>query len=658
MKGQIDKEAVLWHNDFNVYPQKKNEYIFLNTVMEKEKDEMTLNPQNQTEKEENILLDGQSAPEDKKQGELEKNTEQSVAFALGEENLVENHTESKKTECAPCAENGEKQIEKTADSSKKFGGFFHKRSDEKESETHIQKDLIAQKSMAKSIGMNTLSKLKESLFSVLPVAVIVLIFALTPVTDFTSKEIVTFVVSAIMLILGIALFNVGADLAMTPMGEQVGAGLTKSKKLPLLLGVGFAMGVLITVAEPDLSVLAEQVKAVMNSTVLIVTVGVGVGLFLVIAISKIVFRKDLSSLLLFFYMVLFALTAIMFENGKGVFLPMAFDSGGVTTGPITVPFIMALGVGVALNSGGRNAKENSFGLIALCSIGPMLAVMALSLASKGDMTFTLPDYSIDANLGANFAPALGAVALEVLIALGLIVVFFAILQVTVLKLPKQKLLQIGIGILYTYVGLVVFLTSVKVGFMPIGFKLGAEIAEFSKPLLIVFAFVIGFVVVLAEPAVHVLNKQVEQITNGGVSKRSMLVALSLGVGLSIGLSVIRIIFGFSLLYYLIPGYLISLGLSFFVPRIYTAIAFDSGGVASGPLTSSFILPFAVGACAVLCGEQEVLNLAFGIVAMVAMTPLITIQLLGFRAVASAKVKEKIVMRRILDADDEQIINFM
>lgn len=650
--------------------------------MEKEKQEMTSNPQNQTEKEQDTLVDGRTALADEKQGELEKDTEQSVAFALDEDNLVESHTEIEKDECAPCAENasvkqeknasgnlgekqgeqvesnGEKQTGKAADYSKKFNGFFHKRSDEKESEVHIQKDLMAQKSMAKSIGMNTLSKLKESLFSVLPVAVIVLIFALTPVTDFTTKEIVAFVVSAIMLILGIALFNVGADLAMTPMGEQVGAGLTKSKKLPLLLGVGFAMGVLITVAEPDLSVLAEQVKAVMNSTVLIVTVGVGVGLFLVIAISKIVFRKDLSSLLLFFYMVLFALTAIMFEKGKGVFLPMAFDSGGVTTGPITVPFIMALGVGVALNSGGRNAKENSFGLIALCSIGPMLAVMALSLASKGDMSFTLPDYSIDANLGANFAPALGAVALEVLIALGLIVVFFAILQVTVLKLPKQKLLQIGIGILYTYVGLVVFLTSVKVGFMPIGFKLGAEIANFSKPLLIVFAFVIGFVVVLAEPAVHVLNKQVEQITNGAVSKRSMLVALSIGVGLSIGLSVIRIICGFSLLYYLIPGYLISLGLSFFVPKIYTAIAFDSGGVASGPLTSSFILPFAVGACAVLCGEQEVLSLAFGIVAMVAMTPLITIQLLGFRAVASAKVKDKIVMRRILDADDEQIINFM
>lgn len=512
--------------------------------------------------------------------------------------------------------------------------------------------------LIKSVGINTLAKLKEALVSVLPVVVIVLIFALTPITDFSKTEIVTFIVSSIFLILGIGLFNVGADMAMTPMGEHVGAGLTKSKKLPLLLGVGFIMGVFITVAEPDLSVLAEQVSAVMNNVVLIATVGVGVGLFLLIAIVKIVFRKSLSSLLMFFYMVLFAMASILIEQGKGIFIPLAFDSGGVTTGPITVPFIMALGVGVALNTGGRDAKENSFGLIALCSIGPMLAVMILSLLATGDMTYTLPDYSVEANLGANFAPALGSVALEVFIALGLIVVFFVILQATILKLPKQRIIQIATGIVYTYLGLVIFLTAVNVGFMPIGYKQGVEIAEYSKPLLIVFAFVIGFVVVLAEPAVHVLNKQVEEITNGAVSKRSMLLALSIGVGISIGLSIIRIIYGFSLLYYLIPGYLISLGLSFFVPKIYTAIAFDSGGVASGPLTSSFILPFAIGVCSALCGESEVLSLAFGIVAMVAMTPLITIQLLGFRAVASARVKEKIVMRRILDADDEQIIDFM
>ncbi|MBO4554970.1 MAG: DUF1538 family protein, partial [Clostridia bacterium] len=324
----------------------------------------------------------------------------------------------------------------------------------------------------------------------------------------------------------------------------------------------------------------------------------------------------------------------------------------------TVPFIMALGVGIALTIGGKNANENSFGLIALCSIGPIIAVIILSLASKGEVSYELPDYSIAANLGANFGLAIGHIVLEVTIALGLIVAFFFVLQFTVLKLPKTRIIQIIIGIVLTFLGLVIFLTAVKVGFMPIGFTLGKQMAERSKVAIVIIAFVVGMLVVLAEPAVRILNTQVEDITEGTVSKRSMLLALALGVGVSIALSVIRIIFGFSLLYYLIPGYIISLGLSFFVPKLYTAIAFDSGGVASGPLTSSFILPFAIGACVALNGADQVMENAFGIVAMVAMTPLITIQVLGFRAIAAAKVKEKVIMTRLLGADDEQIIDFM
>ncbi len=500
-------------------------------------------------------------------------------------------------------------------------------------------------------------KLRESFISVLPITVIVLILSFTPLAPLSGMERAVFGVSAIFLVLGIGLFNLGADLAMTPMGEQVGSGLTKSKKLIVLLSVCFVMGVLITVAEPDLSVLAGQVEAVMNSMLLIVTVGVGVGLFLVIAIIKIITRKSLSSMLMFFYMALFAVSAVLIESGKGSFLPLSFDSGGVTTGPITVPFIMALGVGIATTIGGKDASENSFGLIALCSIGPMLAVMILSLTANGELSYTLPDYSVGANLGSAFGAVLGGTVLEVLLALGLIVVFFAILQFTVLKLPKEKIIQIVIGIVYTFGGLVIFLTAVKVGFMPIGFKIGQELASYNEVLLVVFGLVLGMVVVLAEPAIHVLNKQVEQVTGGGVGKTEMLVALSVGVGLSIALSMIRIIFGFSLLYYLIPGYLISLGLSFFVPKLYTGIAFDSGGVASGPLTSSFILPMAIGACASLAGEGSVLSLAFGVVSLVAMIPLITIQVLGFKAIMSAKVRNRITMKRILSADDEQIIYF-
>ena len=503
-------------------------------------------------------------------------------------------------------------------------------------------------------------KLKEAFASVLPVTLIVLVLSFTPLVDFTTRELVIFAVSAVFLVIGIGLFNLGADLAMTPMGEHVGSGLTKSRKVLLLLSVCFMMGVLITVAEPDLSVLADQVKNAVEPLLLIVTVGIGVGLFLLLAIVKIVWKKDLSTIIIFFYMMLFMFGMLMLTFGKAEFVPLAFDSGGVTTGPITVPFIMALGVGVAGAIGGKQANENSFGLIALCSIGPIIALMGLVLFSKGDLTYQLVEssYSIEAFIGENFFPTVAGVAREVLVALGLIIVFFLALQFVALRLSRAKLAQMAFGICYTFVGLVIFLTAVKVGFMPIGFELGSALARIPR-ILVASGFVIGMVVVLAEPAVHVLNKQVEEITGGLVTKRSMLIALSVGVGISIGLSMLRIYYGFPLVYYLIPGYFVSLGLSFFVPKLYTAIAFDSGGVASGPLTSSFILPLAIGACSVIHdGGQSILSYAFGIVAMVAMTPLITIQVLGFKAIASKKIKNRMMMRRIQDADDEQIIDFV
>ena len=501
------------------------------------------------------------------------------------------------------------------------------------------------------------NKTKESLTSVLPVGIIVFILSLTPLVSLTGQELTGFGISALMLILGIALFNLGADLAMTPMGHFIGEGLTKSKKLSLLLAVCFLMGLLITVAEPDLSVLASQVNSIMNGTLLIAIVGIGVGLFLLLATLKIVLRIDLTSLLLFFYLVLFSLAALLYVSGKEALLPLSFDAGGVTTGPITVPFIMALGVGIAMTVGGRNANENSFGLIALCSIGPIIAVLILSIFSKGTLTYNIPDYSMETILeegvGTKLLDTMGEVAASLL----LIVAFFVILQLTVLKLPRKALISISFGIVFTFVGLVIFLTAVAVGFMPVGYKIGLSLAEYNPLLLTLFSFVIGFVVVLAEPAVHVLNQQVEEITNGQVTRRQMMTALSLGVGISICLSVIRIIYDFSLLYYLIPGYLLSLGLSFFVPKLYTAIAFDSGGVASGPLTSSFILPLAIGACVALNGETEVLSLAFGVVAMVAMTPLITIQALGFNAEVDRLRRRNKARRRLLKADDKQIIYF-
>ena len=500
-------------------------------------------------------------------------------------------------------------------------------------------------------------KLKESLVSVVPVSLLVFLLSITPWVDISKHELFVFAGAALLLVVGIGLFNLGADMAMTPMGQHIGEGLTKSKRLGILVSVCFVMGLLITVAEPDLSVLAGQVGAVMNGTLLVVTVGVGVGLFLLVAVLKIVFHRDLTGILLFFYMVLFCLAALLIDTGKGTFLPLSFDSGGVTTGPITVPFIMALGVGIALTVGGRNASENSFGLIALCSVGPIAAVLLLSLTASGDLSFAIPDYSMDTVLDKGFWSLFGEMALDVGKSLLLVVLFFFILQAAILKLPMTKIIQILFGILYTFIGLVLFLTAVAMGFMPVGFKIGTQLGETNPMMLIAFAFILGMVVVLAEPAVHVLNNQVEEITGGEVTKLQMMLALSIGVGVSIGLSVLRVYYGFSLLYYLIPGYLISLGLSFFVPKLYTAIAFDSGGVASGPLTSSFILPLVIGACCTLQGESTVLDFAFGVVSMVAMTPLITIQSLGFKSVLSVRRRESAAIRRILAAADDQIIYF-
>ena len=499
-----------------------------------------------------------------------------------------------------------------------------------------------------------LNKIKESLISVLPVTLIVIILNFTPFLNLSVREILIFSVSALFLILGIGFFTLGADVAMTPMGEHVGSGLTKTKKLSLLLIICFIMGLFITVAEPDLTVLANQV----GSNLIIIFVGLGVGLFLILAILKIIFKKDLASILMYFYMVLFALALLVLSVDPNNFelIPLSFDSGGVTTGPITVPFIMALGVGVASTIGGRNSSENSFGLVAMCSVGPILAVLLLSLINGGDITAPNPsDYLFSENIVSSIFLTLAKTTKDVSVALGLVVAFFFIINFIFLKLPKKKIIQVLVGTAFTYFGLIIFLTAVHVGFMPVGFMMGKELAK-SELVVTIVAFVLGLVVVLAEPAVHVLNKQVEEITNGTVSKKSMMIALSVGVGLSICLSVIRIIFGFSILYYLIPGYLISLGLSFFVPKIYTAIAFDSGGVASGPLTSTFILPFAIGVCCAMGGN--ILSDAFGIVAMVAMTPLITIQLLGFASISKKRVASKLAMKRILDEEDNQIIKFL
>ena len=500
-------------------------------------------------------------------------------------------------------------------------------------------------------------KLKESAMSILPVAIIVLIVSFTPLFNLSRNELILFITSTILLIIGVTLFNVGAELSMTPMGEYIGTVLIKTKKFIFILLVTLFMGFLVTIAEPDLLVLSEQVKEVVDEHTFIMSVGVGVGIFLVFTLLKVIFNRQLSVILLLFYMLVFAFSALIEEVDKWELIPLAFDSGGVTTGPMTVPFIMAFGIGVAATIGGKNGSENSFGFVAMCSVGPILVVMASIILSKGEVAYTLPDYTISGVLDRGLVGIALGEAFNVFRALGLIFIFFLLLNAYIIKLPIKKILQIMVGLFVAFVGIVTFLTAATVGFLLVGYSLGTQIVKANKVIAIALCFVIGLTVVLAEPAIRVLTNQVERVTGGNVSRKSMLIALSIGVGVAIALSMFKIVYKFPLIFYLIPGYFISLALSLFVPPLYTAIAFDSGGVASGPLTSTFIVPLMIGACVEAIGVDNVLEYAFGVVALVAMTPLISIQVLGFKAVMAKLVRDKISMTRILRADDNQIIYF-
>ena len=455
-------------------------------------------------------------------------------------------------------------------------------------------------------------KLLEALQAVLPIVAIVLVlcFSIAPVSP---SILLCFLLGAAMIIVGIMFFTLGAEMSMSPMGERVGAMLTKSRSVPLIIGVGFLLGFLITISEPDLQVLANQVPSIPNMT-LILSVAAGVGLFLVVAFLRMLLGIALPKLLVVFYGLIFVLAAFVPKE----FLSVAFDSGGVTTGPITVPFIMALG----------------FGLVALCSIGPILAVLILGIAFQAsDSTYVppiLPNVSDSVELWQLFHEGLPTYIKEIATSLLPIIAMFGVFQLAALKLDRRTLGRIGVGLAYTYLGLVLFLAGANIGFMPAGNYLGQVLAGQSfRWLLVPIGMLIGYFIVKAEPAVYVLNKQVEEVTDGAISAGTMGAALSAGVSLSVGLAMVRVLTGISILWFLIPGYAFAIGISFVVPKLYTAIAFDAGGVASGPMTATFLLPLAQGACVAVGGN--IVTDAFGVVAMVAMTPLITVQLMGLMA---------------------------
>ncbi len=468
-------------------------------------------------------------------------------------------------------------------------------------------------------------KITESLSAVLPISVIVLLLSVFLV-PMELGSIVMFLTGALMLIFGMGFFQLGAETAMTPLGEGIGVQTSKMKSSAAIVLTGLVMGIIITVSEPDLQILANQVTSIPN-IVLILTVAIGVGVFLAFAILRIRYKINLSVTLIILYGILIILSFFVPKE----FTAVAFDSGGVTTGPMTVPFIMAMGVGLASVRNDKNSASDSFGLVALSSVGPILAVLVLGCFYKPtEATYTLTDLETvvtTRDVARVFASGIPQYAKEVFIALFPIAAVFIVFQLLTRRYHKRQITRFIIGLAYTYFGLVLFLCGVNIGFAPVGAYLGKELGGVTfRWILVPIGMLIGYFIVKAEPAIQVLNHQVENVTNGAVSVKLMNRCMSIGVSVSVGLAMVRVLTGIPIYWFVIPGYIIALVMSRFTPDIFIGIAFDSGGVASGPMTSTFLLPLSIGVCEAVGGN--LMTDAFGVVALVALTPLITIQLMG------------------------------
>ena len=493
--------------------------------------------------------------------------------------------------------------------------------------------------------MNILAKMKETAVSVLPVMVIVLFlgFTFVPLDKYLLAR---FVLGGLLLIIGLTIFLLGVDLGIQPMGQRCGAELTKRRSLTLLLIVAFIIGFIVTAAEPDIQVFGDQVRSIfpfVNKLSITFVIAGGVGLFIMLGLLRAVLNLSLKWTFLISYTLLFLISFF----APGSFIGIAFDSGGATTGPMTVPFIMALGLGV---SSVRDDDDNSFGLTGVCSIGPVMAVLiyAIMLKTGGAFETTLAENAAGtgtassttaalisggffARIFSPFGAAAGHVFREAMISIAPLFILFIIFQLLLLKMTKRQVIRIIIGFIYAFIGLTIFLIGVNGGFSQAGAALGQKLGELTVSrggawyiLLIGTGLLLGAIIVCAEPAVWVLSEQVEQVSGGTIKRRVLLVFLSVGTAIAIGLAMWRAVSGFNLKYILIPGYIISMVLMIFCPTLFSGIAFDSGGVASGPLTSTFVLSFTLGAAASGKGGND----SFGVIALVAMMPLLAIQIMG------------------------------
>ena len=475
------------------------------------------------------------------------------------------------------------------------------------------------------------SKFKEVIFSVLPITllVVVLNFTLTPLEP---NMMIRFLIGAALIIVGLTIFLTGVDIGITPIGNMMGGSLAKSNKIWIVVIVGLLLGFFISVAEPDLHILAGQVDAVSSGQItklsIVMVVSVGIAVMVSFGLSRIVFNIPLHIVLAVIYAIILVISIFVSPE----FLAISFDASGATTGALTVPFILALAAGVSkLKKDSASSESDSFGLVGIASSGAIIGVAMMSVISGAErMTGSLPESAAAADsLLGPFLRMVPTLAWEVLLALAPVLVIFLVFNKVSLKVSKESMRKIFFGFVYAFLGLVIFLLGVNAGFMEVGSVVGYKLASMDSSFWVIFiGFVLGMVTILAEPAVYILNQQIEDVTSGYVKRKAVMASLAIGVALAVALSIVRIVVpGVQLWHYLLPGYIISIVMSFFVPQLFVGIAFDSGGVASGPMTATFILAYAQGVAEAVEGANVLVD-GFGVIAMVAMTPLIALQILG------------------------------
>ena len=497
----------------------------------------------------------------------------------------------------------------------------------------------------------TIDKIKEACASVMPIALITLVLSFT-ICPLPNDIFIAFVVGTCLLIVGLGLFSLGADLSMSRIGGHIGVNLTKSKNIPLIALISLIVGVLITISEPDLHVLAGYTGN--QKFIFILAVAAGLGVFLVFAVLRIIFNVKMRHVLLGGYGIVLVLTVIAYLKDP-TFLAIAYDSGGVTTGAMSVPFVMSIGAGIAAIASEKSDDDNSFGLMAICSIGPIIAILLMGLMGGfKNISYTphdIPSFSNSQQMGMSFISNIPHIIKDVLMGLLPIIAFFLIYQFFTVRVYKKDMIQIFIGAFYTFIGMVLFLVGANVGFMPVGSYLGETFGSMdTKWVIVPIGMLIGFCMTYAEPAVGVQEKQVEEATSGLIPKKILPLMMGIGVAISSGIAMIRALTGINILPFLIVGYIIAVVLTFFCPGIFTSIAFDAGGVASGVMAATFLLPLSIGLCNSRgATSAEIMIDAFGTIALVAMTPTISIQILGII------FKHKQTKSDSIDVDDTEII---